>query len=236
MVDRTIGRAEKRFRVILQKPPVVILGGGGHAKVVIDILEELDRWDVAGCVETASEGGDVLGYPILGDNAVLPSLFARGIRYAVVAIGDNHVRRRETLNLQRLGFQLINAVSPAAVVSRRAVLGEGIVILPGAVLNVGVRIGDGVIINTSATIDHDSTIGPFAHIAPGTTLAGGVSVGEGALLGVGVRVIPRISIGSWSVVGAGALVLADIPNAVVAFGAPARVVSAAGPAPPPSES
>jgi UDP-perosamine 4-acetyltransferase len=201
------------------------LGAGGHAKVVIETLEEHGGYEIAGCTGEPGDLGDVLGYPILGSDDVLPQLYARGVRHAVPAIGDNARRRRVALRARQVGFTLASAVSPRAGVSGRARLGQGILIVRGAVVNASVTVGDGTIINTGATVDHDCEIGPWVHVAPGVHLAGRVSVGEGALLGVGSSVLPGIRVGAWARVGAGAAVTRDVPDGATVVGVPARLLA-----------
>jgi sugar O-acyltransferase (sialic acid O-acetyltransferase NeuD family) len=198
---------------------VVILGGGGHAKVVADILEEMAQFEIAGYFAPEATPGGLFDYPWLGTDAAIENRSEP----VFVAIGDNR-RRMDCLDsLKQRGFRLINALSPVAVISRRAGLGEGIVVMPGAVINAGTRVGDGAIINTNASLDHDCTIGTCAHIAPGVALAGCVSVGEGAFLGVGSSVVPGVKIGPWTTIGAGGVVVADLPGGVLALGVPAKI-------------
>ena len=204
--------------------PVLVLGTGGHAKVIIDILEHMGTFSVAGCVSADHKTPDFLGYPVLGRDEVVESVFKRGLRSAFIAIGDNRIRQEKTVWLRGLGFKIENVVSPDARISKRATIGTGVAIMPGAVINTGAAIGDGAIINTGALIDHDCSIGAFAHVAPGTVLAGAVEVGEGAFMGAGSRAIPRVSIGDWTIVGAGAVVLHPLPTGVTAVGVPARVL------------
>lgn len=204
---------------------LVVLGAGGHARVVIEILEELGGWDIVGCLAPEPMVREVLGYPVLGGDDRLAELIQAGVRSAIVAVGDNRLRRKIAQRALELGVELVTAVSPSAKVSSRATLGEGVVVAPGAVINTGARLGDGVIVNTGATVDHGCQVGPYAHIAPGCHLAGDVLVGEGSLLGIGACVLPRIRIGSWAVVGAGAVVHRDVPEASTVVGVPARLLS-----------
>jgi UDP-perosamine 4-acetyltransferase len=201
---------------------LVVIGGGGHAKVVIDLLAA-GRYEMAGCVDRHPESCSDLAIPLLGDDARLPGLYSAGVRYAFVAIGDNRLRRRLSAQAIELGFQLANAISPAAILSPRVRLGAGVAIMAGVVINACSRIGDGAIVNTGATVDHDCEIGAWAHIAPGTNLAGCVHVGEGTLLGIGCRAIPGVSIGEWTTVGAGAVIVRNLPAGVTAIGVPARI-------------
>ena len=205
------------------KPSAVIIGAGGHAKVIIDILQEAGGYDLVGCLSHRFEGGSVLGVPVLGSEELLGQLYREGIRVAFAAIGDNRVRQSVARSLQAVGFTLLNAMSRHAIVSGRVGLGQGIAVMPGAVINVDTQIGDGVIVNTGATIDHDCRVGEYAHIGPGTNLAGGVHIGEGTLLGVGCRAIPGKTVGAWSVIGAGSVIVRDLPGGRTAMGNPARV-------------
>ena len=202
---------------------LVIVGDGGHAKVVIDILLEMGIRPL-GCTGVDSSRRDLLGVEIMGGDDQLPRLFASGVRQAFVAIGDNRKRREISETVREIGFDLVNALSPHASISRFARLGAGIAIMPGAIVNADAEIGDGAIINTGATVDHDCKIGAYAHIAPGTNLAGRVRVGEGVFLGIGSRVIPAVTIGDWSVVGAGSVIIQNLEPNVVAAGVPASII------------
>jgi UDP-perosamine 4-acetyltransferase len=201
---------------------VVILGGGGHAKVIIDILQSHDDVQLAGYLSSDGEAGPLCGAPCLGGDDRLSTLFGQGIRSAFVAIGDNALRKERTDALRRLGYRVINAISPRAFVSRYVEVGAGVAIMPGAAVNAGAVLCDGAVVNTNASVDHDCLIGAFAHVAPGAALAGKVQLGEGAFLGVGACVTPGVSIGAWAAVGAGSVVVRNITDGVTAFGVPAR--------------
>jgi UDP-perosamine 4-acetyltransferase len=204
---------------------VVIVGSGGHAKVVIELIRAEGKYQIKGCTGLG-ESGFVLGdIPILGTDSVLPAILANGAKKAFVAIGDNHLRLRLLDQVSKMGFELINAISPGAVVSPSATLGCGIAIMAGAIINASTQIGDGAIINTNASVDHDCRIGSGAHIGPGSVLAGNVEIGSETFLGVGTCVVPGIRIGSRTIVGAGSVVVRDIPDGVTAMGVPARITS-----------
>jgi len=204
--------------------PVIVMGAGGHAKVIIDMLIDRNDCRLAGCVTNETGAADLLGLPRLGNDDDLARLLASGLGRVFVAIGDNRVRAERLQHVRGLGFTIVNAISRHAIVSARATLGVGVAIMPGAVINVDAIVSDGAIINTGATVDHDCRIGLCAHIAPGTHLAGTVTVGEGTFVGVGTSVIPRRSIGAWSTIGAGSAVVRDIGDGVTAVGVPARVI------------
>lgn len=202
---------------------VVIIGAGGHAKVVIDILKSDPTVRIVGCTARQS-GAEVMGIPIVGDDSKLEKLYEQGVAHAFVAIGDNRLRRLLGHKAETIGFRLINAVSPFACISDSAVIGTGVAVMPGAIVNAGVRIGNMCIINTGASVDHDGVIGNACHIAPGSVLAGFVNVGDGSFLGAGTVVRDGIAIGSWSVLGAGSVVVRNIPDHCLAMGVPAKVV------------
>jgi UDP-perosamine 4-acetyltransferase len=200
---------------------VVVVGAGGHAKVVIDTLRAMGR-TVDFCVaDHAVEGIDV---PVRTGDDQLARLLNDGYRQAIVAVGDNAKRAQLAAKISAAGFELISAISPQAVVSRSVVVGSGVLIQPGAILNAGVRIEDLAIINTAAVIEHDSRVAYGAHLGPASALAGRVSVGKLTLIGLGARVIPGITIGANVIVGAGAVIIADLPDDVTAVGVPARIL------------
>lgn len=202
---------------------VVILGAGGHAKVVIELFRAANELEIIGCTAGSESGRTVCGVPVIGPDAVLPELRAGGVRYAFVAIGDNVLRERLGTAVSAMGFELPNAISPHALISPSVVLGTGIAIMGGVVINAEARIGDLAIVNTNSSIDHNCRIGRAAHVAPACGLAGNVTVGDRSFLGVGVCVIPDVVIGADVVLGAGSVVVRDLPNGARAYGVPARV-------------
>lgn len=199
--------------------PVVVLGAGGHAKVVISTLQAMDRPIFAALDDNEERWGTaILGVPVQGPmEAVLglPNVVA------VIAIGDNAVRRRLAQRFD--GVEWTTVVHPRAYVHASVRLGQGTVVFAGAIIQPDVVIGEHAIINTGATVDHDCSLGAFTHVAPGANLAGGVTVGDGVLLGVGSSVIPGRTIGEWTRVGAGGAVIHNLPAHVTAVGVPARV-------------
>jgi UDP-perosamine 4-acetyltransferase len=205
--------------------PVVVIGSGGHAKVVLSTLE------CAGWVATAVLDDDrsrwgrtLFGLQIQGPIA---EFMHAGRTAAVIAIGCNAVRER--LSGQFVGVDWVTVVHPRAYVHPSATLGPGTVVFAGAVVQPDASLGAHVILNTSATVDHDSRIGDFAHLAPGSHVAGGVRIGRGAFLGIGSVVIPQCRIGEWCTIGAGAAVLRDVPDRVTAVGVPAKPLRSTDP-------
>ncbi|MGG4144501.1 acetyltransferase [Paenibacillus algorifonticola] len=201
---------------------VVVVGGGGHAKVIIDILQTSGNYEVVGFTSQSDKERSLCGTPYLGDDSTLEELYRSGIQSFFTAVGDNKIRRKIFDRLVEMGFKSVNAISPFACVSSYATIGEGVIIMPGAIINAYACIGDNVIINTKASVDHDCCIGSHVHIAPGSTIAGSVSIGEGTFIGAGSTLIPGIEVGGWSVIGAGSVVISNIPSNVKVVGVPAK--------------
>jgi len=207
---------------------VVILGAGGHGRVVLDILRAEGKYNPIAFLDgnATLAGTEIAGVPVRGSVNQLPKLAGQRVRHAIVAIGDNRVRRGYARLAEESGMTLINAVHPAASVSETASLGGGIVIAAGAVISTDAAIGDCAILNTGAIVDHECEVGEAAHLCPGATLAGRVRVGDGAFIGMGARVIQCLTVGEDAIVGAGAVVLADVPAAATVVGVPARIIRA----------
>lgn len=207
----------------MSKKSAYVLGCGGHAKVVIQLLRALD-YEVAAVFDDDPEKceADFLGVRVEGpiDNV---GSFPR--RPSVIAVGDNKIRSAIASQLE---LDWLTLVHPRAWVDPTVLLGPGTVVFAGAVVQVATTIGSHVIVNTSASIDHDCAIGDFAHIAPGVHMSGGVQIGSGVLMGIGSVAIPETRVGAGSVIGAGAVVTADLPDQVTAVGVPARVVAQRG--------
>lgn len=209
---------------------LVIVGGGGHAKVVADILRRRGDYAIAGYTDAAGRHDFDLRY--LGNDGALARLVGEGVKYAFVAIGDNAARARLGAMLRRFGYLLPTVACPSAIISASAVLGGGALLASGCVVNADTRVDEFAIVNTRASVDHDCRVGAAAHIAPGATLLGRVTVGPGALVGAGATVIGGITIDPGAVVGAGAVVTRPVHTGGVVAGVPARPLGTPEPAAP----
>lgn len=208
------------------KPLVFVLGAGGHAKMVIETLVSMDRYELYGCLDTAPTSEKLLGFPIFPENPQTLATLLDAKAHALVALGDNKLRQRVTSKLQELGFSFATAIAQSAYVSPSAIVGSGTVIMPKAVVGASAKIGQGVVLNTASSVDHDVDIGDFVHVAPGCHLAGNVRVEQGAMLGIGTCVIPERHIGAWAILGANSTVVRDVPAGTTYIGTPARQSSA----------
>lgn len=202
----------------LKHKPLVLFGGGGHAKVVISILKLSGRVvDAIYDEDKKKWGNQLLGVRI----QPFPSPCAVGFS-GLIAIGDNASRGRLA---GKSDCEWITAIHPAAFVDPSAHIGPGSVIGAGAIIQPDVVIGAHVIVNSGATVDHDCVISDFVHIGPGAHLAGAVNIGHGAFLGIGCSILPGVNIGEWTIAGAGSVVTRDLPRNVVAVGVPAKIIS-----------
>lgn len=206
---------------------IVLIGGGGHCKVIVSILKEIKKYEIVGISDSQKKGNFVLGIPIKFDDKDLPQLFKNGIKNAFVSIGSvgDSSKRVEIFEfITKIGFKVPVIISPYALISEEVEIDIGTVIMSGVIINSGVKIGKNCIINTGAIIDHDCKIGDHVHIAPGVSISGFVSIGDGSHIGTGASVIDRISVGSNSIIGSGATVISDIPNFCTAVGVPAKII------------
>ncbi|VTU17450.1 UDP-4-amino-4, 6-dideoxy-N-acetyl-alpha-D-glucosamine N-acetyltransferase [Variovorax sp. PBL-H6] len=202
---------------------VIVLGSSGHAKVCIELLRSAGA-SVAYCIGAAESSTECLGVPVLNGDEHLKRLQSEGYEEVFVAIGANALRQRLALFATGLGFRLVNAISPRAVISPTATIGAGVAIMAGAVVNAECVVGDLAIINTLASVDHDGRIGDAAHIAPHCGLAGNVAVGERSFLGVGCKVIPDITIGEDVLAGAGSVIVKNVESGSRIAGVPAKAI------------
>lgn len=205
------------------KEQIFVFGASGHAKVVIDIIEQQGLYEIAFLADDdpALRGTLVYGYQVIGGK---DDLLARGIKHGIVAIGSNNARHAVSAWLADNGFELIRTIHPAAQLARGILIGAGTVIMAGTVINADTVVGAGVIVNTCASVDHDCVIGDYTHIAPGATLCGTVQVGTGSFICAGATVIPNLNIGANVTVGAGATVISSISDNLTVTGTPARVL------------
>lgn len=195
---------------------LVIYGGGGHAKMCIDILKRQVGWRIEGIVDGTLEPGTlVLGVPVLGGEELLKSLPAQGVRHAVLGVGaaTQHPIRTALFNkLKAHGFELPNLIHPAAVIEPSAQLGEGNQVMAQAYIGSDARIGDNCIINALSVVSHDSHLADNVHLAPASVLAGGVQIGSDTLIGMNTSIYMKVKIGQRVTVANQSSVISDVKD------------------------
>ena len=194
-----------------------IVGAGGHAKVIIEIIEEM-----GGRIQNITDSNPKV-IELLGYKVTEQCLYNAPV---IVAIGDNKLRKKA---VQAIQHEFGKAIHPKANISSRCKILEGTVIMAGSTINSNAFIGKHCIINTNASVDHDCKIGDFVHISPNASLGGNVTVGEGTQIGIGSSVIQGIQIGKWATVGAGSVIIKDVPDYAVVVGVPGNIIKFTNP-------
>jgi len=207
--------------------PVIILGGGGHAKVLIEALR------VAGVTilgiadaDPAKRNTFVMGIAVLGDDTVLER-HAPGSVLLVNGLGSVERPTKRAVIFDAFvakGYSFATVIHPSAVIAADVTMEQGVQVMAGAVIQPGCDIGANTIVNTRVTVDHDCNLAKHVHLAPGVVLSGDVTVGEGTHIGAGATIIQGIRVGARVLIGAGSLVTKNMPDGVAAYGVPATVV------------
>jgi len=205
---------------------IIILGAGGHGRVLLDLMENL-RLNFVGFVDEdpSLKGKTICGHKVLGDENYLTNNFRPSEIILVNGIGTtDSTRKREKLfvKMKNLGFHFQTLIHPFSFVSPRAQLAEGVQIMAGAVIQIGSSLGENVIVNTKASLDHDCQIAANCHIAPGATLSGNVTIQKNVHIGTGATIIQGVLLGESSFVAAGSLVCKNIEANCRVKGVPAK--------------
>lgn len=203
--------------------PVIIVGGGGHARVLLEVLRRMSC-KVLGYLAPAESEGGCGGIDYLGNDEEVSSYKPGNVLLVngVGSVASQETRNKVFFHFRKMGYEFATVIHPSAVIASDVRLDEGCQVMAGVVLQPGVRCDENVIINTRAGIDHDCCIGAHSHISVGATLSGDVSVGCETHIGAGSTVIQGISVGDMCVVAAGAVVTRDVPDGAKVAGAPAR--------------
>lgn len=209
----------------------IIIGAGGHAKVVIDAMVLQGQYKPVAITDSDPKrrGSSVMGIPVVGGDEQLPELLGKSIKHVAIGVGsvkDNLTRKRLFDMAVGYGFIPVIVVHPDAVIAASVVIGRGSVVLAGAIVSPNARIGENVVVNTGAIIEHDCVLGDHVHVATGACLASTIAVGRLAHIGLGAMVKECICIGDGAIVGAGAVVVQNVPPYTVVAGVPARPMSA----------
>jgi len=197
---------------------LLLLGGGGHCRAAIDVIESDGRFVIKGIVQPKEDGADpILGYRVVGEDANLPALLA-DTPHALVTVGQIKaaaLRRRLFEAIKRLGGTAPVIVSPKAHVSRHGEVGEGTLVMHGAIVNARARIGINCIVNTLSLVEHDAHVGNHCHISTGARVNGGTIVEDGCFIGSGATLREGIRVGANTVVGAGCVITSNVTPGTV---------------------
>jgi sugar O-acyltransferase (sialic acid O-acetyltransferase NeuD family) len=202
---------------------MIVIGGGGHAKVLMTVLKKSGRYQILGYTDP-KDHGSLLNFPYLGDDSVLAQHKDAALAFGIGCVDLTSPRSAILKKLFSLNHSMPAILSKDAVINEGVQIGKASVVYDGAVIQTGTKIGEGVIINSRASIDHDCVIGSFTHIAPGVTMSGNVQVGENSLIGVGSTLLQAVKIGSNVLIAAGSTVLTDCLEAGTYMGYPAKKV------------
>lgn len=207
---------------------LLLLGGGGHCKSVIDSLLSSNRYTKIGIIDTEENIGEsICNIPIIGCDDDLQELYQKGFNQAFVtvgSIGNPSLRIKLFKKIEQIGFEIPNIIDQTAIISTYVKMANGIFVGKNAVINAGTSLGSGVIINSSATIEHDCIIEDFVHIASGSVLCGEVQISKYVHVGAKSVIKQRIKIGMNTTIGIGSVVLNHLPENVVAYGNPCKEV------------
>jgi len=195
---------------------VYLIGASGHAKVIIEILEQQEIY-IGGLQDANPTIKSLLNYDV---HQELPTFFDPNDDEVIISIGNNSIRKKIATSLP---YKFISAIHPRTNISKRTQIGAGSVIIAGVSVNSDVKIGKHAIINTNASIDHDCILDDYVHISPNVALGGDVQVGEGTHIGIGACIIQGVRIGKWCTIGAGAVIIRDVPDGATVVGNPGRI-------------
>lgn len=204
---------------------LILIGAGGHAKAVIDMIKKSNKIDIEGLIGkyTDEVGKKILGVPVIATDEQLIDILRYGVKYALIAVGsvgDNSLRKKLYEKVKNIGYTFINVFHPSAIISEYAKFGLGNVVMASVFIGPDTEIGNNVIVNTGAMIEHDCIIKDHVHVAPGAKIAGRVKIGEASHIGIGAVIIQGVEIGKNSLIGAGTVVLNDVPDNAVVVGVP----------------
>jgi len=206
---------------------IVVFGSGGHAKVIVDIIEKEGVYQILGFVDPIrSLGEDYNGYPVLGsEKEILDLKKKHRIDGGIIAIGDNWSRYKIVQNVLKSipDFHFVKAIHPSSQIAKHVSINRGTVVMPGAVINSGTEIGEFCVVNTNSSIDHDNVFENYSSIMPKAATGGGVRIGEFSVLGMGACVLPAVQVGAHTLIGAGSVLLESAGDNSVFIGSPAKL-------------
>ncbi|MFA3904801.1 acetyltransferase [Fusobacterium nucleatum] len=209
---------------------IIIIGSGGHAKVVADIIlareKELNEdLKIIGFLDDNFKNlkyDNIFNIPILGELNNIDNFSNNEDYFFIIAIGSNEVRKKISRKYKELNYY--TAIHPRSVISREVTIGSGTVVMANVVINSNSTIGKHCILNTSSVVEHDNKLGDYVHISPNATLCGGVNIENNSWIGAGSVVRQQIHIGKDVVVGANSIVVENIEDSCIVVGNPAKKI------------
>jgi sugar O-acyltransferase (sialic acid O-acetyltransferase NeuD family) len=207
---------------------IVLIGGGNQAHYTIDIINKEGKYNIIGIIDSIHDvGSNRFGYKVLGRQEDIIKLKEQyNIEGGIISIGDNWARYYVSSQIKKEipDFKFVNAIHPSVVIGDNVELGEGIVMMAGCIINPKSKIGDFTFFATGAQVDHDCDIKNYSSISAGSITGGYVTLGEFSAITLGVTVVDRLKIGKNTVIGAGSLVIKDLPDNVLVYGNPCKVI------------
>jgi len=207
---------------------ILLFGGGINANVCIDIIKKEGKYNILGIADSINDiGTELFGYKVIGRQEQLKELVAKYDIYGgLITIGDNWSRKLvcDCLKNQIPNFKFINAIHPSATIGMNVEFGVGNVIMAGCIINPNCIVGDFCVLLTGSQLDHDCKMCDFASISAGSITGGKVTIGKYSAITLGVTIMDRLNIGENTVVGSGSLVTKDLPDNVLAYGIPAKII------------
>ncbi|WAM33638.1 acetyltransferase [Caldicellulosiruptor morganii] len=201
---------------------LLILGAGGHGKVVSEIALLMKKWDDIYFLDDNKVGQEINGIKVIGTLDKIKEL-RKEFTHAFVSIGDNMKRVEWFKYLEEMNYEIPVLIHPSSIISNNVKINKGTVIMPGSIINTNTVIGKACIINTNASIDHDCQIGDGVHISPGVTIGGSVNIGDNTWVCIGATIINNINIGKNCIIAAGSTVIRDVPDNVMIAGVPGEI-------------
>ena len=210
------------------KIDIILIGGGGHCKSVIDVIESTGEYNILGILDKEDLiGKDISGYEIIGTDHEIEEYVKKGVAFTITIgqIKSAHLRIALFNLIKEKGGEIPSIVANTAYVSKKAVLGEGTVVMHKAFVNSNVKVGVNNIINTRSTLEHDTMVGDHCHISTHVVVNGEVKIGNEVFIGSNSTISNQVKIGAKSIVGIGSVVVSNIPENVITFGIPAKIKS-----------
>lgn len=204
---------------------IIIIGNGGHSKVVRDIINQIKEYKIIAILD---EMFDSLAYEnelYTGPVSRIHDIYNKCEQsLVVIAIGNNRIRKEIVDKLKLPDHAYATLLHPSVILGSNVTIGQGTVVMPGSIINAAAIISEHCIINTSVVIEHDAFIEPFVHLSPKVGVAGNVRIREGSHIGIGANIIPNITIEEWCTIGAGSTVIHPLPAYCTAVGLPAKPI------------